>query len=71
MDHGGQIMSRSDQYDDLRLALLEQRAGALLAGRERMSERIRKLREYIASNCQHSALEADCPTCKFLQEDAG
>lgn len=59
-----------DAAEERRLTLLEQQVGALLAGRERMGDRIRKLREYIASNCPHSALDTNCPTCQFLQEDA-
>lgn len=63
-------MSRFDKHDERRLTLLEQQVGALLAGRERMSDRIRKLREYIASNCRHTGDESPCPTCEFLMEDA-
>lgn len=52
-------------------AELERQVGALLAGREQMSERVRKLREYIDAHCPHSTLsEKDCQTCRFLKEDA-
>lgn len=63
-------MTRFDEHDERRLTLLEQQVGALLAGRERMSVRIMRLREFIARNCQHSALDTNCPTCEFLKEDA-
>lgn len=61
--------------DERRLTLLEMKVGALLEGRERMGERIRKLREYIAAHCKHSPFpedceDDDCPTCWFLKEDA-
>lgn len=59
-----------DEHDERGLTLLEQQVGALLAGRERMGDRIRKLREYIASNCPHAALDTNCPTCEFLKDDA-
>lgn len=59
------------EAEERRLTLLEQQVGALLAGRERMSERIMLLREYIASNCPHAATDIACPTCEFLMEDAG
>jgi len=63
-------MTKWTEQDERRLTLLEQQVGALLSGRERMSMRIMKLREFIARNCPHSALDTDCPTCQFLQEDA-
>ncbi len=53
-----------------RLTLLEMQVEALLAGRERTTTRIMKLREFIASNCPHDALEKGCKTCEFLMEDA-
>jgi hypothetical protein len=63
-------MTKWTEADERRLALLEQQVGALLAGRERMGERIRKLREFITKNCEHSDLDIDCPKCEFLKEDA-
>lgn len=68
-------MTKWTEQDERRLTLLEQQVNALLAGRERMGERIMRLRAYIASNCQHAAFEADCvdgdcPTCEFLRKDA-
>lgn len=63
-------MARFTEQDERRLVLLEQQVNALLAGRERMSERIMRLREFIAKNCPHSALDVTCSTCQFLQEDA-
>ena len=56
--------------EEKRLATLEQKIETLLVGRERMSVRIMRLREFIARNCQHSALDTNCPTCEFLKEDA-
>ncbi len=55
--------------EERRLTLLEQQVGALLAGRERMSERIRKLREFIAAHGPHEDA-VECPSCQFLMEDA-
>lgn len=52
------------------LTLLEHQNDALLAGRERMQQRIMLLRAYIASNCPHEAADINCPTCEFLKEDA-
>ena len=63
-------MTKWTEADERRLTFLEQQVGALMAGRERMSVRIMKLREFIARNCQHSAPDTDCPTCEFLKEDA-
>ncbi len=56
--------------EERRLTLLEQQVGALLAGRERMSERIRKLREFIAAHGHHTDDAVTCHTCRFLEEDA-
>ena len=63
-------MTRFQAADERRLTLLEQQNNALLAGRERMQQRINKLREFIATNCPHDALEKGCKTCEFLMEDA-
>ena len=63
-------MKMFSEADERRLVLLEQQVGSLLQGRERLGDRIRKLREFIASNCPHSALDANCPTCEFLKQDA-
>ena len=56
--------------EERRLTLLEQQVGALLAGRERMAERIRKLREFIARSGHHIADNCQCNICRFLKEDA-
>ena len=56
--------------EERRMVLLEMQNEALLVGRERMTTRILKLREFIASNCPHDALEKGCKTCEFLMEDA-
>ena len=56
--------------EERRMVLLEMQNEALLVGRERMTTRILKLREFIASNCPHEALVDGCKTCEFLMEDA-
>lgn len=63
-------MTKWTEQDERRLALLEMQNESLLAGRERMQKRIDTLREFIASNCPHDALEKGCKTCEFLKEDA-
>lgn len=55
--------------EERRLTLLEMQVGALIQQREHLMGRVRRLREYIAANCPHSALDTNCPTCQFLQED--
>lgn len=55
--------------EERRLTLLEQQVDALLRGRERMSERIVRLREFIAAHGEHVD-DSECPTCRFLMEDA-
>ena len=59
-----------DKHDEHRLTLLEQQVGALLAGRERMGNRIRKLREFIAKRGRHTMGCVDCPVCRFRLEEA-
>ena len=51
--------------EERRLTLLEQQVEALLAGRERMSVRIMKLREFIAAHGPHED-DVECQTCRFL-----
>ena len=63
-------MTKWTEQDERRLTMLEMQVGALLAGRERMGERIDALREYIRATAPHSGVETSCPTCKFLKEDA-
>lgn len=55
--------------EERRMTLLEQQVEALLLGRERMSVRIMRLREFIAKHGPHQD-DPECPTCKFLMEDA-
>jgi hypothetical protein len=50
--------------------LLEQQVGALLQGRERMSVRIMKLREFIAALAHNSDDELTCTAWKFFAKDA-
>lgn len=57
-------------YDERRLTLLEMQVGTLIQKREHLMGRVRRLREYIAANCPHPELDTNCPTCRFLQEDA-
>lgn len=70
LDHGGAAMKIMTPEEERRLTLLEMQVGALIQQREHLMGRVRRLREYIAANCPHSALDTNCPTCQFLQEDA-
>ncbi len=50
-------MTHFQAHDDRRMTILEQQVGSLRAQREYLTARILRLREFIATNCPHDALE--------------